>query len=395
MHPMHTHTPQVPHPRPAQLALLDACRGAAALWVVIFHASVAYVVNGHRDLLENPFYSFSIHGQIGVGFFFVISGYCILATIFNAMLRGGTLQNYFVARVRRIYPPYIVALGCLVITRLVIMLVMSRGYLQGASPPESPLGHGIGFWLANLGLVQHTFGCGRYLAVSWSLCYEIVFYVIAGGLWWLAMRVCQSKNRAVLLVTLLNICTLVSLVWFSVSPSTCPFPLNRWYQFGLGIAMFVLINRRHMQLSRFLQVQSWLVILATLGHAWCSTPVKPDGNFFADRTLVLCVLGFVVFVTALARFDHLFANHWLVVPFRKLGTISYSVYLFHMIPMPFVDAILRRVGLEGSLYIFNVAAQTTTALITGALFYWLVEKRFVETKKRPVEALSLQCQPST
>lgn len=392
---MHTQTPQVPNPRPAQLALLDACRGAAALWVVIFHASVAYVVNGHQDLLNNPFYFFSIHGQIGVSFFFAISGYCILATIFNGMLRGGTLRSYFASRIRRIYPPYLVALGCLVITRLVVLMIMSRGGLQGARPPESPLGHDIGYWLANLGLVQYTFGCGRYLAVAWSLCYEIVFYLIAGGLWWLATLVCQSKNRAALLVTLLNVCTLVSLVWLSAFKSSCPFPLNRWYQFGLGIAMFVLVNRKQMQLGRFLQVQSFVVILATMAHAWCSTPVKPDGNFFADRTLVLCALGFALFVIALARFDHLFASHWLVVPFRKLGAISYSLYLFHMIPMPFVDAAMRRVGLEGSLYIFNVAAQTITAVITGALFYWLVEKRFVETKKRPVEALSLQCQPTT
>ncbi|OYW75706.1 MAG: hypothetical protein B7Z37_12150 [Verrucomicrobia bacterium 12-59-8] len=310
------------------------------------------------------------------------------------MLRGSTLREYFAARWKRIYPPYLVALCCVVVVRLSILALMSRGFFQGALPPESPLDYGLGYWLANVALVQLPTGYTSYLAISWSLCYEIMFYVLAGGLWWLATVVRSSQNRTVLLVTLLNFCSLASLVWLSTFKSTCPFPLDRWYQFGLGMAMFVLINRKQMQLARSLQMQSIVVILATLVHAWHSSPIKAVDAFFADRTLVLCVLGFVVFVTALARFDRQISTHWLIVQFRKLGTISYSLYLFHMIPMPFVDAVLRRAGLEGSLYLVNVAAQTVTALIAGMLFHRLVEKRFFETKKRLIEAAPLQCQPT-
>lgn len=393
MSPMPGNTREALQPRPAQLAILDACRGAAALWVVIFHASVAYVVNGHTDLLANPLYALSVQGQIGVGFFFVISGYCILATICNGMSRGSTLQQYFAARIKRIYPPYLVALFCVVLTRGSIVVLMSHGFLQGARPPASPFDRGIGSWLANMALVQYP-GEAGYLSVAWSLCYEVAFYLLAGILWWLAMLARKNNHRTALLVTLLNVCSLVSLVWFSTSRSTCPFPLDRWYQFGLGMAMFVLINARRMQLGRFLQAQSIVLILATLAHAWSSSAVTPEGGFFSDRTLVLCVLGFVACVTMLARFDHVLAGHWVVVQLRKLGTISYSLYLFHMIPMPIVDAVMRRLGFEGSLYVVCVAAQTATAVITGALFYRLVEKRFADTKKRPVEALPLQCQPS-
>jgi peptidoglycan/LPS O-acetylase OafA/YrhL len=80
-----------------------------------------------------------------------------------------------------------------------------------------------------------------------------------------------------------------------------------------------------------------------------------------------------------------------MTPFIKLGKISYSLYLIHMLPVPIVDAVLRRAGLEGHLYIVNVAAQTIASLVAGALFYHFVERRFIASKKpRSVEASLLQ-----
>jgi peptidoglycan/LPS O-acetylase OafA/YrhL len=381
-------------PRPVQLALLDACRGGAALWVVMAHACLAYIALGHEELLSNPLYAFSVRGQIGVGFFFAISGYCILATIFNALIRGGTIRQYFVARCRRIYPPYLIALGCVVLTHLAILFLMSKGIFANALPPESPFDHGLGYWLANVTLVQLPAGSSCFLFVSWSLCYEIAFYMLAGVLW--AVCACGGRRAAspVLLVTMLNLCSLLSVVWVVVSKNTCPFPLDRWYQFGLGIAMFVLVNRSELRLGKFLQAQSVLVILAVLVHALNLTSEPAPYLYHSERTQLFCVLGFVAVIIALARFDHLLAGHWLVVQLRKLGTISYSLYLIHMLPLPMIDALLRRAGLQGQLYLANYAVQIIAALIAGTIFHRLVERRFFETRKREDAVVPMQCQPT-
>jgi exopolysaccharide production protein ExoZ len=386
--------PELAHTsRPIQLALLDACRGGAALWVVMAHACLAYIALGHEELLSNPLYAFSVCGQIGVGFFFVISGYCILATIFNALIRGGTIRGYLVARCRRIYPPYLIALGCYVLMHLTILFLMSKGIFSNARPPESPLDHGLSFWLANVTLVQLPAGHTSFMFVSWSLCYEVAFYMVAGCLW--GMCACGGKRNAkpALLVTMLNLCSLLSLVWVAVSKNTCPFPMDRWYQFGLGIAMFVLVNRKELKLSRFLQVQSITVMLAVLVHALNLTSARMPNLYHSERTQLFFVLIFVVAVTALARFDHVLAGNWLVVRLRQLGTISYSLYLIHMIPLPLVDALLRRAGLQGPLYLFNYTAQIISAVFAGVVFHRLVERRFFETRKLPGAAASLWCQP--
>lgn len=389
---MLTQNPNSHASRPAQLALLDASRGAAALWVVMAHACLAYIATGHEDLLGNPLYALSVRGQIGVGFFFAISGYCILATIFNALLRGGTIRQYLVARCRRIYPPYLVALGSVVLMHLAILFLMSRGLFANARPPESPLDHDFGYWLANLALVQLPAGYSCFLFVSWSLCFEIAFYVLAGGLW----AVCSMGGRRAaspaLLVTMLNLCSLLSVVWVAVSKNTCPFPLDRWYQFGLGIAMFVLVNRQTLQLGRLLQAQSILVMLAVLAYAAGLSGEPAPNLYHSDRTQLFCVLGFVVLVAAVARFDRALSGNWIMRQLRKLGTISYSLYLIHMLPLPMLDALLRRAGLQDQLYLITYAVQIIVAVITGAIFHRLVEQRFIETRKRSIEAAPMQCQ---
>jgi len=136
------------------------------------------------------------------------------------------------------------------------------------------------------------------------------------------------------------------------------------------------------------------VILAVLVHALNLTSEPAPYLYHSERTQMFCVLGFVAVIIALGRFDHLLAGHWLVVQLRKLGTISYSLYLIHMLPLPMIDALLRRAGLQGQLYLANYAVQIIAALIAGTIFHRLVERRFFETRKREVAVVPMQCQPT-
>jgi peptidoglycan/LPS O-acetylase OafA/YrhL len=63
-----------------------------------------------------------------------------------------------------------------------------------------------------------------------------------------------------------------------------------------------------------------------------------------------------------------------------LGTFSYSMYLIHMVVIPFPDAGLRKLGFEGPLYIITYLVQLLTAVSAGWFFFALVERRFISKR---------------
>ena len=105
-----------------RLQSIDALRGIAALGVVLYHA----VVQGSNGLPNNLFrwpvkllQFVSSFGYIGVFLFFVISGFCIhlqwaksRANNRPSSVRFGTFWR---RRLRRLYPPYLIALALFII----------------------------------------------------------------------------------------------------------------------------------------------------------------------------------------------------------------------------------------------------------------------------------------
>src|ERR1700742_3376069 len=94
----------VPIAWPARYELLDGVRGVAALTVVLHHIGVGQSVQ---------------IGHFAVMIFFVISGYCITASVESCRRSSGGFRQFMLKRVRRIYPPYILAIAFFALTRWV------------------------------------------------------------------------------------------------------------------------------------------------------------------------------------------------------------------------------------------------------------------------------------
>jgi len=77
---------------------LDGLRGLAILIVVAAHGPVIP--------MEMPLF-----GQSGVFLFFVLSAFLLSRQLYNSGLNGATLTRYFVARIFRIYPVFILVLA--------------------------------------------------------------------------------------------------------------------------------------------------------------------------------------------------------------------------------------------------------------------------------------------
>jgi exopolysaccharide production protein ExoZ len=231
--------------------LLDAWRGIASLWVVMVHACLFFLTIGDNGrFVSFPIYALSVWGPLGVTMFFVISGYCITGAAYSALASGRSASRYGLDRIRRIYPPYLAACIAALARGLLIGLAQSYRLLPPSNHPEAYFHslHQPQFWVANVLIMQMQLGQPTLVLVAWSLTYEIVFYALLGVLLVLAQTYARHRPSGAMGMSVFQIgitsLTFTSLAWLIASPDTCPFPLDRWYQFGLGALLFLVFTAK-------------------------------------------------------------------------------------------------------------------------------------------------------
>src|SRR6201987_6124870 len=146
----------------ARLAWLDVLRGLAALAVVFDHASY-YVLHHVRTLV----YQWFDPGNYGVFVFFIIRGYIVPASL----ERKGSVRTFWVSRLFRLYPLYLLAVG------LAVALYFAHfGSIRGeGSDPETSI-------LSQLLMMSNVLVGNNLPNVVWSLSYEMVFYLLLTAL---------------------------------------------------------------------------------------------------------------------------------------------------------------------------------------------------------------------
>jgi peptidoglycan/LPS O-acetylase OafA/YrhL len=146
----------------SRLAWLDVLRGIAALAVVFDHLSY-YVLQAVRHIV----YQWFNPGNYGVFVFFMISGYIVPASL----ERKGSVRTFWVSRLFRLYPLYLLAVG--------LALVLAKVHLGGLrgedSDPETSV-------LSQLLMMSNVLDGKNLPLVVWSLSYEMVFYLLLTAL---------------------------------------------------------------------------------------------------------------------------------------------------------------------------------------------------------------------
>ncbi|MGW4688626.1 acyltransferase family protein [Streptomyces sp. NPDC004244] len=156
-------SPSSPAEPGARLGWLDALRGVAALIVALHHFDVLRMFP-HRDTVTQHFDM----GLFGVMLFFIVSGYIIPASL----ERRGDVRAFWIGRIFRIYPALIAAL-------VVSIMMLPEG--DGAVSLLST-GDDTASLVANGLMLQDMLGVTNSMNVTWTLCYEMVFYFFVTAL---------------------------------------------------------------------------------------------------------------------------------------------------------------------------------------------------------------------
>ncbi len=339
-----------------QFGSLDGLRAASILLVVWHHAS------GHGS-----------RGYLGVDLFFAISGFLITTLLLREKGRTGTvaLRGFYVRRTLRIFPLYFAVLG--LYTALALWL--PAGSAQDAEAQRAFLGN-LPYFLTYTSnwFVRLDSGPRVLFYFAWSLATEEQFYL----LWPWAVRGARSWAGPVLTMgALLAVDQLTGRlvgagVWSGASlPVRVATSIATPICLGclLGVALH---HERSFDVARRLLAPRASAPLAALAVAVAiALPQVPDDA-------VAVVMPWLVGACAV-REDHPLARVLASRPVAYVGTVSYGMYLVHMLSLNVVRRLLHGAAAPA---VVTFALTAALALAVASVSYRFFERPFLRLKER-------------
>jgi peptidoglycan/LPS O-acetylase OafA/YrhL len=320
-----------------------------------------------------------------VPLFFVISGYCICASVDAARQRRTGAGEYFWRRFRRIYPPY----WCFVLLTVAAVIltedVLCPGlFTDGNHPFPHPRDLSGWQWFGGLTLTEtwrpHLVGgaTGHFALHAWTLCYEEQFYAVTGLILLLAPR------RLFQVFGLLSVVILVLKhvsAWCGFAGALGGFFFDgRWLVFAAGALVHYQVSRG----SRLVTFLTRLTLLLGVAYA-LRTPSDIDHG-------ELCAFSFALLISVLHPFDRRLAALRVLRPLMFCGTMCYSVYLIHYPLVKPISHALSLAGLDGPVatVVLTLPLCLAVSLVAAWLFHRLVERRFLNPPRQPSRAQGMR-----
>ncbi|MEM1415649.1 MAG: acyltransferase [Myxococcota bacterium] len=334
--------------------------------------SIVAVVWHHSDQASADAPLFFQRGFLGVDMFFVLSGFLIVTLLLREREREGTISlvGFYGRRSLRIFPLFYALLFAL------SLLAVAR--------PASSLGR---VWFDELPYVAlylaNWVEVSTMMAIAWSLAAEEQFY-----LFWPPLERFAPSLAMPVLVGVVALSEAIQIGWLdgpleaAVGWGPDEPEMLRGSTFAPILLGVLLAHAMHGESGfravrrlvghRLAPVALGLAILGTIAA------VPPDIRGWARPTIHLLMMLFLA--SLVVREDHALRRPmgWWAV--RRIGIVSYGMYLLHMIATDLVGRALGASGLDfpGDHFLLSLALTWGMAELSFAYF----EKPFLRMKSR-------------
>ncbi|MFN2458533.1 MAG: acyltransferase family protein [Chitinophagaceae bacterium] len=361
--------------------ILDSLRGIAALYVTIGHCRGSLWMGGEQFLKLNPmstwhFYDYVIFGisllsRLAVEFvivFFVLSGFSIA----HSLSANKSPGKFYIRRLIRIYPPYLVALIWASLVYAVTLYLLPQWY--DGSMREFVFSRTITMnnffdWdvmLKNIFYMPHF---GGFIGPFWSLTYEVMFYLMAP---FLLRRV--------------NLYFIISFMLFlidNVFPASVEaLHLHKYFYeflfvyniyFAIGVLLYNyfpvllrLVDKIHPKLFLVAILSVWAVVYAFNIYFQMET----NYSFMAAAFLSAFMITY-------------FIRHQVTIPWlMSIGKFSYTLYITHYPTLIIYLAIYHLIVVPDKNYIENFLIWIPAVFFCIAVAY--IHYLLVENKTKNI-----------
>ena len=374
-----------PGARRARLRLehIEGMRAAAALVVLLNHAWAQY----RTPLAAEPsgwpvlFVWFMALGHLAVSVFIVISGFCLMLPVVRAdgVLRGGA-ADFFRRRVRRILPPYYMALF---LSLALIWTVIGKptGTLW-----DVPIAYRPQDLVAHLLLLQDVFGTGKINYAFWSIATEWQIYFFFPALVLSFRRFGPAATTAIALVA-------SQLISLSLQGTRAARANPHYFGlFVLGMLAACLATSPAPRALRAHRLPWGALAMTALGAAaalihTCGWHGSISRWIWLDP---LVALGTFCLLVASSRGEpSLVARVFAVRPLVWIGAFSYSLYLIHApLLQLFWQYLMRPLGLlaQPGAFAFLLLAGCPLIVFAAWGFFWLFERPFLGASAKAAQS---------
>ena len=355
---------------------LDGLRGIAILMVVACHYLPWLPATGAQ------------HGWLGVDLFFVLSGYLITTILVN--LRGSEryFSVFYARRALRIFPIYYLA--------IFIYLAFS---LTSVKPGTLRLWLSYLFYYTSLGVGQppelgtsFLLAVQLGLAVLWSLSVEEIYYTI----WAPIVRFTSQRVFSGILIGMIVIAPLLR--WWLHTPD---FPevyifYCRMDALAMGsmVSLLVLAQNAKSNGNRLDKVLGRVGVSVGLITLIFWMWLRGDRSKVLLTTVGICLVdvSFALFTYAVIRrtgtaewWVRVLRTKWL----RSVGTISYSLYVFHYPILEIVGMWISPLGLPRRVdAVVHVVVAFGVSMAVSYSLWYLLETHILKWKDRHVPSES-------
>jgi peptidoglycan/LPS O-acetylase OafA/YrhL len=364
-------------PLPSIFKSIDGLRGFACLIVLCHHCyfhggSYLYPtiqVSNWKLSLSSLFY----YGYSGVELFFVLSGFCLTYSIIKSPNKVVDWRQYFINRVRRIYPAFIATMVILFGLSFIIHSQKLDVFINEKFLEMPTFKH----LLLSLSFVSLSFNTS-----FWTLCVEWRWYLIVPLMIFIYKRFnilgtfIFSMAISLIYATFIQPSSSV-LLKFILSPLALYLPL-----FVLGIlAAHLLVTKPSSLVQDYIIRYSKWGVLASFIPLFIVVPPEPNLEFSYARIVPFGVFYFFLLVAAL--YDSNFQKMFSWKPLVFVGEFSYSLYLIHLPIIQAIHIFTKPMNWsDQTQFFFYQGFVLTLCIVLGYLFYLLFEKPFL--KKRNV-----------